>query len=227
MRPAAALLHLNVIGEAEDVFLHRPEAHEAVQLFFDLLHRAGVGGGQQVEKLLRFAAVEGEVDAPLPGGQGHRAGEGRVGLQTILAQGAEHPVTAGGQPRHALLRAALVGHIVPHVRPCRESQPEAGFHLRGQRVELLGRQRGEVFPGKGGRLADIAQRRDEGRTEPVGQRRPALPGKEDEVLAAGGDAAHRPGGKGGPGIHQNALLVDEIPAGQGRTAPDGEVGQRL
>ena len=164
---------------------------------------------------------------PLPGGQGHRAGEGRVGLQTILAEGTEHPVTAGGQPRRALLRAALVGHIVPHVRPCRESQPEAGFHLRGQRVELLGRQRGEVLPGKGGRLADVAQRRDEGRTEPVGQRRPALPGKEDEVLAAGGDAAHRPGGKGGPGVHQNALLVDEIPAGQGRTAPDGEVGQRL
>ena len=48
-----------------------------------------------------------------------------------------------------------------------------------------------------------------------------------QVLAAGGDAAHRPGGKGGPGVHQNALLVDEIPAGQGRTAPDGEVGQRL
>ena len=131
------------------------------------------------------------------------------------------------KPRRALLRAALVGHIVPHVRPCREGQPEAGFHLRSQRVELLGGQRGEGFPRKGAGLADIAQRRDEGRTELVSQRLPALLGEEDEVLAAGGDAAHRPGGKGGPGVHQNALLVDEIPAGQGRTAPDGEVGQRL
>ncbi len=195
--------------------------------FLDFFHCAGIGGGQQVEELLRFAAVEGEVDAPLPGSQGHRAGEGRVGLQTILAEGAEHPVTAGGQPRHALLRAALVGHIVPHVRPCREGQPEAGFHLRSQRVELLGRQRGEVFPGKGGRLADIAQRRDEGRTELIGQRLPALLGEKDKVLAAGGDAAHRPGGKGRPGVHEDALLVDEIPAGQGRTALDGKVCQRL
>ena len=51
--------------------------------------------------------------------------------------------------------------------------------------------------------------------------------KSDKVLAAGGDAAHSPGGKRRSGVHEDALLVDKIPAGQGRTALDGEVCQRL
>ena len=45
-RRRTALLHLNVIGEAEDVFLHRCKTHEVVQLFPDFFHCAGIGGGQ-------------------------------------------------------------------------------------------------------------------------------------------------------------------------------------
>lgn len=45
-RRRTALLHLNVIGKTEDVFLHRCKAHEVVQLFPDFFHCAGIGGGQ-------------------------------------------------------------------------------------------------------------------------------------------------------------------------------------
>ena len=226
-RRRTALLHLNVIGEAEDVFLHRCKTHEVVQLFPDLFHCAGIGGGQQVEELLGSGVVEGKVQAVLPGSQCDRSGKRGICLQTVFAQSAKYLIAAGRKPRRTLLRAALGRHIVPHIRARRQGQAEAGLHFCGQRVELLGCQRGEGFPRKGAGLTDIAQRRDEGRTELVSQRLPALPGEEDEVLAAGGDAAHRPGSKRRSGVHEDALLVDKIPAGQGRTALDGEVCQRL
>ncbi|MFR9066407.1 MAG: hypothetical protein ACLVJH_05165 [Faecalibacterium prausnitzii] len=49
--------------------------------------------------------------------------------------------------------------------------------------------------------------------------------KKIEILAAGVDAAHCAGGKRCTGIHQNALLVHQIPAGQWRTALDRKVGE--
>ena len=60
-RRRTALLHLNVIGKTEDVFLHWCKTHEVVQLFPDFFHCAGIGGGQQVEELLGFGVVEGKV----------------------------------------------------------------------------------------------------------------------------------------------------------------------
>ena len=99
------------------------------------------------------------------------------------------------------------------------------MHPLRQRVQLLRRQRGECFRGEGGGLAHIPYRRHKGRAEFICQRLPSLAGEEDQVLAAGVDAAHCTGGKRRAGFHQNALLVDQIPAGQGSTALDREVGE--
>ena len=52
-------------------------------------------------------------------------------------------------------------------------------------------------------------------------------GVEDEVFAAGVDAADGSRGKRRAGIHKDALLVYEIPAGQGGTALDGQIRQGL
>ena len=60
-RRRTALLHLNVIGKTEDVFLHWCKTHEVVQLFPDFFHCAGISGGQQVEELLGSGVVEGKV----------------------------------------------------------------------------------------------------------------------------------------------------------------------
>lgn len=46
----AALLDLEIIGQTEDVFLDRGKAHQLRDLGLDLVQRAGVGGGQQVEQ---------------------------------------------------------------------------------------------------------------------------------------------------------------------------------
>ena len=99
------------------------------------------------------------------------------------------------------------------------------MHPLRQRVQLLRRQRGECFRGEGGGLAHIPYRRHKRRAEFICQRFPSLAGEEDQVLAAGVDAAHCTGGKRRAGFHQNALLVDQIPAGQRRTALDREVGE--
>ena len=99
------------------------------------------------------------------------------------------------------------------------------MHPLRQRVQLLRRQRSQCFRGEGGGLAHIPYRRHKGRAEFIRQRLPPLAGEEDQVLAAGVDAAHCAGGKGRAGFHQNALLVHQIPAGQGCTALDRKVGE--
>ena len=99
------------------------------------------------------------------------------------------------------------------------------MHPLRQRVQLLRRQCSQCFRGEGGGLAHIPYRRHKGRAEFICQRLPSLAGEEDQVLAAGVDAAHCAGGKRCTGFHQNALFVHQIPAGQGRTALDRKVGE--
>ena len=114
--------------------------------------------------------------------------------------------------------------MIPHIDSGGEGQAQPGGDLLGQRVQLLRRHSSQIFPCKGGGGTHVPHRRDKGRTELVGQHLPALVGEEDQVLSAGVDAAHRTGRQRGTGIHQNALLVDQIPAGQRCAAPGGKVG---
>ena len=109
--------------------------------------------------------------------------------------------------------------MIPHIGSGGEGQAQPGGDLLGQRVQLLGREGGKILPRVGGGLADIAQRRDHARAELVRQCGAALVREEDEILAAGVKAAHRAGSQRGPGIHKDALPVDEIPAGQGGRCP--------
>ena len=220
----AALLHLQVVCQTEHIVLDRGKAHQRVQLGADLVHSTGVLRRQQAEQVCRGGPVQGKLQPLRHGSQGHGAGKGRIGLQAVFAQGAEDAVTAQLQTGRALLLGALGGHIVPHVCPGGKGEPQPGAHLLGQRVQLLRRHSGQIFPRKGDSGAHIPHRRDEGRTELVGQHLPALVGEEDQVLSAGVDAAHRTGRQRGTGIHQNALLVDQVPAGQRCAAPGGKVG---
>ena len=56
----AALLHLQVVGQTEHIFLDRGKAHQLVDLGADGIQRAGVGGRQQVEQGLVCAVVQAE-----------------------------------------------------------------------------------------------------------------------------------------------------------------------
>lgn len=159
------------------------------------------------------------------GGQRHRAGQLCIGLQTILAQGAEDALAAVCQPLCALFLGALRRHIVPHLCPGGKGQAQTAVHPLRQRVQLLRRQRSQCFRGEGGGLAHIPYCRHKGCAKLICQRLPPLAGEEDQVLAAGVDAAHCTGGKRRTGFHQNALLVHQIPAGQSRTALDRKVGE--
>ena len=223
----AALLHLQVVGQTEHIFLDRGKAHQLVDLGADGIQRAGVGGRQQVEQGLVCAVVQPEQQPFRTGGQGRRAGQGLVRAQAVFAQGTEDVVTAFGQPGGTLLRGALGCDIVPHVGPGGKGQPQPGADLLGQRVELLRGKGGQVLPGVGGRFADIPQCRHQRRAEFVGQCLPALVGVEDEVFAAGVDVADSSRGQRRACIHKDALLVYEIPAGQGGAALDGQIGQGL
>ena len=222
-----ALLHLQVVGQTEHIFLDRGKTHKIVQLSADLIHCAGILGGQQGEQLALRPVVQPEPHAVRLCGQADRAGKLYIGLQAVFAQGAENAAAGFRQSGRALFLRALGSHIVPHIRPGGKGQAEAGAHLLGQSVQLLRRQRGKVLTGKGCSCTHIAHSCHKRCAEFIRQRVPALAGEEDEVLAAGGDAAHGTRGKRRAGIHQNALFIHQIPAGKGRTAPDREVRQRL
>ena len=133
----------------------------------------------------------------------------------------------GRKPGRALFRGALRGDVIPDIRTCRKGQAETGADLLRQRIELLRRQCRQILPGEGFCLADIAQCRDEGRTELIRQCIPALVREEDQVFALWVDAADCAGRKGGSCIDKGSLFVDEIPAGQGRTSLDRQIGQRF
>ena len=223
----AALLDLEIIGQTEDVFLDRGKAHQLRDLGLDLVQRAGVGGGQQVEQGGGGGIVQAEEKPLRRGSQGDGAGQLFVGLEAVFTQSPEDAVTAAGKPGGPLLGCALGGDVIPHIDSGGEGQAQPGGDLLGQRVQLLGREGGKILPRVGGRLADIAQRRDHARAELVRQRGAALVGEEDEILAAGVKAAHRAGSQRGPGVHKNALPVDEIAAGQGGAALDRKVGKGL
>ena len=222
-----ALLYLQVVGQTEHIFFHGSKAHQFVDLGPDGIQCAGIGRRQQVEQGLVCAVVQTEQQPFRTGGQGRRAGQGLVRAQAVFAQGTEDTVTAFGQPGGTLLCGALGCDIVPHVGPGGKGQPQPGADLLGQRVELLCGKGGQVLPGVGGRLADIPQRRHQRCAEFVGQCLPALVGVEDEVFAAGVDAADGSRGQRRACIHKDALLVHEIPAGQGGAALDGQIGQGL
>ncbi len=61
----------------------------------------------------------------------------------------------------------------------------------------------------------------------IGHCLPALVGVEDEVLAAGVDAADGSRGQRRACIHKDPLFVHKIAAAEGRAAFDGQVGDRL
>ena len=222
-----ALLHLQVVGQTEHIFLDRGKAHQLVDLGADGIQRTGVGGGQQVEQGLVCVVVQAEQHPFRPGGQGHGAGKGFIGPQAVFAQGAEDAVSARGKACRTLLCGALSCDIVPHVGPGGKGQPQPGADLLGQPVELLCGKGGQILPGVGGRLADIPQCRHQRRTEFVSQCLPALVGVEDEVFAAGVDTADGSRGQRRACIHKDALFVHEIPAGQGGAALDGQIRQGL
>ena len=137
----------------------------------------------------------------------------------------EDALAAVCQPLCALFLGALRRYIVPHLCPGGKGQPQTAVHPLRQRVQLLRRQSRQRFRGEGGGLTHIPYRRHKGRAEFICQRLPSLAGEEDQVLAAGVDAAHCAGGKGRTSFHQNALFVHQIPAGEGRTALDRKVGE--
>ena len=221
------LLDLDMIRQTKDVVLHRLEAHQGFQLLADGVHRAGVGGGQQVEEGRRGPVIDAEPEGPLPHREGNLSLLEHVFLEAVFAQRPEDPVTAAGQPRRALGPGALGGHIVPHLGPCREGQLELTGHPLAQGVELLGRQGRQALGGEVPRPADIPQGRHKPGAEGVRQGLPPLVGKEDQVFAAGVDPADGPRRQRGPGVHQNSLPVHQIPGGQGGRALGGQIGQRL
>ena len=223
----AALLHLQVIRQTEHILLDRPKAHKAVEFGADFIYSARVLGRQQGRQLLLGLVVQAEPYALRLCGQGDGAGKLCIGLQAVFTQGAEDLITGFRKARCALFFGAPGCNIVPHIGPCTEGQAKADAHLLGQRIQLLRRQRCKVLGGKGAGGAHIAHRCHKGRTELIRQRVPALAGKEDEVLAAGGDAAHRARSQRRARIHKDALLVHQIPAGKRRTALDGQIGQRF
>ena len=222
-----ALLHLNVIRQTEDIFLDGCKAHQLVQLPFDLVHGACIGGRQQIKEPGGCCIPQLKVDAVRPGGESHGARQLFVGLQAVLAQGPENFIAAGSKPCRPLFGRAPGRDMIPDIRPGREGQAQPGLHFPGQRVELLGGQCRQILPCKGGGGADISQRRDECRAKMIGHCLPALVGKEDQVLAARVDAAHRARCQRRTGIHQDPLFVDKIAAAEGRAAFDGQVGDRL
>ena len=226
-RSGAALLDLQIVGQTEHVFLDWGQTDQLRDLGPDLIQRAGVGGGQQVEQRGRGGVVQAEEQALRCGDQGHGAGERLVRLQAVFAQSAEDAVAAAGQPGCALLGGALGGDVVPHIGPGGEGQAQPGRDLLGQRVQLLGGEGCKVCLLVGGRLTDVAQRRDHACAELVRHGGAALVREEDEVLPAGVETADRAGGQGRSGVHQNAVPVDDVPTGERGAAPDGQIGQRF
>ena len=226
-RSGAALLDLQIVGQTEHVFLDRGQTDQLRDLGPDLIQCAGVGGGQQVKQRGRGGIVQAEEQALRCGGQGHGAGERLVRLQAVFAQSAEDAVAATGQPGCALLGGTLGGDVVPHIGPGGEGQAQPGRDLLGQRVQLLGGEGCKVCLLVGGRLADVAQRRNHACAELVRHGGAALVREEDEVLPAGVETADCAGGQGRSGVHQNAVPVDDVPAGERGAAPDGHVGQRF
>ncbi len=200
--------------------------HQLVDLGPDGIQRAGVGGRQQVEQGLVCAVVQAEQYPFRPGGQGHGAGKGFIGPQAVFTQGTEDAVAAFGQPGGTLLRGALGCDIVPHVGPGGKGQPQRARIFWASALSCCAA-RAARSSRVGGRLADIPQCRHQRRAEFVGQCLPALVGVEDEVFAAGVDAADGSRGQRRACIHKDALLVYEIPAGQGGAALDGQIRQGL
>ena len=223
----AALLHLQVIRQTEHILLDRPKAHKTVKLCADRFCGPRVLGRQQGGQVGGGGIVQCKLHTLRLCGQGDGAGKLCIRLQAVFTQGTEDLITGFRKARCALFLGAPGCNIVPHIGPGTEGQPKAGAHLLGQRIQLLRRQRCKVLAGKGAGLAHIAHRRHKGRTELIRQRVPALAGKEDEVLAAGRDAAHCARSQCRACIHKDALLVHKIPAGKRRTALDGQIGQRF
>ena len=223
----AALLHLQVIRQTEHILLDRPKAHKTVKLCADRFCGPRVLGRQQGRQLLLGLVVQAKPYALRLCGQGDGAGKLCISLQAVFTQGTEHFIAAFRKARRTLFLRALGGYIVQHIGPGREGQAKACAHLLGQRIQLLRRQRCKVLAGKGAGGAHIAHRRHKGRTELICQRVPALAGKEDEVLAAGRDAAHSARCQRRARIHKDALLVHQIPAGKRCAALHSKVCKSL
>ena len=221
-----ALLDPDIVRQAEHIFLDLVQAHQGVQLLPDLLGPAVPDGRQQVGQGGRGAAVHRKAEHPVPHLQSRRPGLEAVLPQAVFAQSPEDPLAAAGQRRRPQLAGVLAGHIVPDVLPGREGQLELAGAQPGQVVQQAGGQGLQAFGGEGPGLAHIPQGRHKPGPQQAGHLLPPLVGKEDQVLAPGGDPAHRAGGQGGAGVDQDALPVDQIPGGQGRRPFHRQAGQR-
>ena len=216
-------LNSDGVLQPQHIVLHLVQADDAVHLGLHFFQVGGVFPGQNSQQVGLFPAVEGGQHLPvLPRFQGD--GGGFAAPQLVLRQGGKALFAELRQTAHsrfALLgnqvRKALAGHGEGPAQPL--------FGLAGQLVQLPPGDGQQLFPAEGRGLALVPHRGGKGRAQQPRQLVFAPRAEEHKVLVPRAQRAHRAGGQGGAGLHQQALL-QHIAAGQPGAAAHRQLGQQ-